>query len=69
MTITPVPGEFVAKKQDNYYFTDVNGRSVSLPGKPYLALRIVHVGGNAGQSDPNAFIDPNLPMKKKTGQH
>jgi hypothetical protein len=68
MTITPVPGEFVAKKKDNYYFTDASGRSVSLPGKPYLALRIVRVGDDAGQSDPNAFIDPNLPMKKKAGQ-
>lgn len=41
MTITPVPGVFEAKKQGNYMFADKEGRSVPLPGRPYIALRIV----------------------------
>jgi len=40
MTITPVEGEFVTKKKDNYYFADASNRSISLPSKPFLALRI-----------------------------
>lgn len=40
MTVTPVPGTFTARKQDRYVFVDAAGRSVSLPPKPYLALRI-----------------------------
>lgn len=40
MTITPVPGVFVLKKTGDYQFADASGRSISLPGKPYLALRI-----------------------------
>jgi hypothetical protein len=59
MTITPVPGEFVAKKKGNYDFVDAQGRSVPLPGKPHIALRIVNVGGTTNRPDPNAFIDPN----------
>ena len=33
MTITPVEGEFVTKKKDNYHFVDANGRIVALPGR------------------------------------
>jgi hypothetical protein len=40
MTVTPVDGEFVAKKKDNYHFVDEKGRAVALPGKPYMAVRI-----------------------------
>lgn len=40
MTITPVPGIFVTKKKDNYVLEDAEKRTVALPGKPYLALRI-----------------------------
>ncbi|MCU0252004.1 MAG: DUF5060 domain-containing protein [Vicinamibacterales bacterium] len=40
MTITPVPGEFVAKKKDNYHFVDTQGRSVPLPGRPGIAVRV-----------------------------
>ncbi len=40
MTVTPVPGTFVTKKQDGYYFEDAAQKSVALPEKPYLALRI-----------------------------
>ncbi len=45
MTITPVEGEFVTKKKDNYYFADEKGRAVALPAKPYMALRIRRVLG------------------------
>jgi len=40
MTITPVEGEFVTKKKDNYHFVDEKDRAVALPGKPFMALRI-----------------------------
>jgi len=43
MTITPVDGVFTLKKKDNYYFADHDGRSIDLPGKPYIAIRIKRV--------------------------
>ncbi len=43
MTITPVPGLFVAKKQGDYTFADQDGKSVPLPGTPFMALRIRRV--------------------------
>jgi hypothetical protein len=43
MTITPVDGVFEVKKRDNYTFADKGGRGISLPGRPYMALRIVRV--------------------------
>ena len=43
MTVTPVDGEFVTKKKDNYHFVDEKGRAVPLPGKPYMAVRIRRV--------------------------
>jgi hypothetical protein len=69
MTITPVAGEFVTRKKDNYYFVDAQNRSVPLPGKPGIALRITNVGGGSGKADANAFIDPNLPANKSSTQH
>ena len=45
MTITPVEGDFVTKKKDNYSFGDANARSVTLPGKSGIALRIIRSGG------------------------
>ncbi|MFT3828422.1 MAG: DUF5060 domain-containing protein [Opitutaceae bacterium] len=47
MTVTPVSGVFVTKKKDRYSFVDVAGRSVELPGKPGIALRIRRVAGRA----------------------
>lgn len=44
MTITPVEGVFELKKKDDYDFADKDGRSIALPGKPYLALRLRRVG-------------------------
>ncbi|TFW31039.1 DUF5060 domain-containing protein [Massilia horti] len=43
MTVTPVDGIFEVKKRDNYTFADKDGRSIALPGRPYMALRIVRV--------------------------
>lgn len=40
MTITPVEGVFETRKRDGYIYADKDGRSVPLPGKPYMALRI-----------------------------
>jgi hypothetical protein len=44
MTITPVIGEFVTRKKDNYHFVDANDRTVTLPGKPGIALRVRRLG-------------------------
>ena len=49
MTVTPVEGVFVAKKKDGYTFVDEKGRSVALPGKPNLALRIRRIAGVTGE--------------------
>ena len=43
MTATPVNGMFTLKKKDNYYHADKDGRSITLPGKPYMAIRIKRV--------------------------
>jgi hypothetical protein len=46
MTITPVAGEFVTRKKDNYHFVDASDRTVTLPGKPGIALRIRRLGAD-----------------------
>jgi hypothetical protein len=43
MTITPVEGVFTMKKKDDYSFADKDARSIMLPGKPYMAIRIKRV--------------------------
>ncbi|HZT22876.1 MAG TPA: DUF5060 domain-containing protein [Verrucomicrobiae bacterium] len=43
MTITPVPAVFVLKKLDDYFYGDAMHRSIPLPGRPYLAIRIERV--------------------------
>jgi hypothetical protein len=49
MTISPLPGVFVAKRKDGYSFIEANGRPVPLPGKEGIALRIRKVGGGTGE--------------------
>lgn len=44
MTITPVAGEFVTKKKDNYHFVDAGSRVVTLPGTRGIAVRVRRVG-------------------------
>jgi hypothetical protein len=43
MTITPVDGTFEIRKRDDYTFADKDGRSIALPGRPYMAVRVVRV--------------------------
>lgn len=47
MTVTPVPGMFEMRKRDAYDFADKDGRSIMLPGRPYMAVRLVRVGDGA----------------------
>jgi Domain of unknown function (DUF5060)/Domain of unknown function (DUF5605)/Protein of unknown function (DUF4038) len=43
MTRTSVAEVFSISKKDDYWFADKAGRSISLPGKPYLAIRLKRV--------------------------
>jgi hypothetical protein len=56
MTVTPVDGLFEIKEKDDYDFVDKDERSIALPGKPYLALRLRRVGplpeGARATADP-----------------
>jgi hypothetical protein len=40
MTISPVEGEFELKRRDAYWFEDKLVRDVTLPGRPYIAVRV-----------------------------
>ena len=41
MTVSEVQGVFTAtKKTDDYLLADAEGRSIPLPGRPYMAIRI-----------------------------
>jgi hypothetical protein len=44
MTTTPVEQEFTVKQESEYLFVDKDGRTVDLPGKPWMALRITRAG-------------------------
>jgi len=59
MTITPVEGEFVTKKKDNYHFVDEKGRVVPLPGKPYIAARIRRVPDSTTMPPPPDSSPPD----------
>jgi hypothetical protein len=59
MTVTPVEGEFVAAKKDSYDFVDTQGRSVPLPGKPGIALRLRRLGADGTPSQAEVLIDPS----------
>jgi hypothetical protein len=41
MTVSEVQGVFTAKKKEDYFLADAEGRSIPLPGRPYMAIRIV----------------------------
>lgn len=43
MTVTPVQGVFEIRRRDDYTFADKNQRSINLPGRPYMALRIIRI--------------------------
>jgi hypothetical protein len=40
MTISEIPETFELTKKDNYEFVDRDGKAVSRPGRPWMALRI-----------------------------
>jgi hypothetical protein len=48
-TITPVDGAFTLRRKDDYYFVDADGRSIALPGRKWMALRLrrIHEGDAA----------------------
>lgn len=58
MTITPVDGPFEIKKRDNYVFADKDDRSVPLPGRPYMAIRIRRLGPPASKPVPDGQPEP-----------
>jgi hypothetical protein len=43
MTVTPVDGEFVIKTDQGYRYRAQGDRTIKLPGKPYVAVRIRRV--------------------------
>ncbi|MEW6157248.1 MAG: DUF5060 domain-containing protein [Verrucomicrobiota bacterium] len=43
MTVTPVEGLFTLRKKTDYFYADKDGRSIDLPGRPYMAIRIQRV--------------------------
>jgi hypothetical protein len=43
MTVTPVAGTFTIVKQTDYFHADKDRRSIDLPGRPYMAIRIKRV--------------------------
>jgi uncharacterized protein DUF5605 len=43
MKVDPVDKPFVVRKLTDYVFADKNERSVNLPGRPWIALRVVRV--------------------------
>ncbi len=43
MTVTPVPGTFTLQATTDYGYADQDGRTIDLPEKPYLAIRIKRV--------------------------
>ena len=44
MTVTAVPGDFTLKQEDDGSYADADGRSIPLPGKPYIAICIKRAG-------------------------
>jgi hypothetical protein len=43
MTVTPLDGEFVMRKQDAYFLHDPNRPTVALPGRPWMAVRVTRI--------------------------
>jgi hypothetical protein len=51
MTVTPVAGTFTVKKKSAYLFGVEGDVRIALPGKSYMALRIVRVGAATREDD------------------
>jgi hypothetical protein len=43
MTITPVEGVFTLSRKMDYAYGDKDSKSIALPAKPYMAIRIKRV--------------------------
>lgn len=43
MAVIPVPDVFTLRKKDNYSYGDAQSRSIALPGRQWMALRIRRV--------------------------
>lgn len=43
MSVEPVEGEFEIIKKDTYLYADKNGKSITIPKKPYIAVRLLPV--------------------------
>lgn len=58
MTVTSVEGTFTIQREDGYFFADVEGRSISVPNRPWMALRIGLVPSEGGvqRSDDSASV-------------
>jgi hypothetical protein len=58
MTLTAVDGVFTVKKKDRYVFVERDGRSVALPGRPGIALRIRSAGGATPDASATVPVEP-----------
>lgn len=58
MTITPLEHSLVTKRLDNYFYGDAEGRTIPLPGKPYIAVRLRYTGGEPSPQPDFAPIEP-----------
>ncbi|TFW29279.1 DUF5605 domain-containing protein [Duganella callida] len=52
MRITPVPGTFELGDATRYTVADKDKKTITLPGRPYMALRIERVGGAPVEKAP-----------------
>jgi hypothetical protein len=43
MTVTPIEGAFVMQKKDSYFLHDPDRPTVTLPGRPWMAVRVTKV--------------------------
>ena len=43
MTVTAVPGTFTLRQRDDYFYADAGNRSIPLPGRLYMAVRLTTV--------------------------
>jgi hypothetical protein len=57
MTVTPVEGEFVLARKDRYHFVDTKGRTVPLPGKRGIAIRILPIDGTPGKTSTSTSTE------------
>jgi hypothetical protein len=59
MTITPIDEQFRIRRRSQYGFRADPERSVPLPGRPYMALRIQRIGGDQPATSRPAVTPSN----------